>query len=51
MTENAVSRLWRKQSIKVFCDQGQFYYGNKANSNNQIFACLGVSLVTINPDN
>lgn len=36
---------------KDFCDQGQFYYENKVNSNNQIFACLGVSLVTINPDN
>lgn len=34
-----------------FCDQGQFYYGNKMNSNNPTFACLGESPVTINADN
>lgn len=51
--ENAVQSSLKKAVDKgFFCDKGQFYYGNKVNSiGNQMFACLGVSAVTINTDN
>lgn len=51
--ENAVqSSLKKAVDNGFFCDKGQFYYGNKVNSiGNQMFACLGVSAVTINTDN